>query len=390
MTRGQQSQSADIGFLFVGGIHQMLHIAPLALALARRPDVAITAYVSVGDAKALAAMFAQLDAETAPRIPVVPMVLPRWAKALRRLLGGNRGAKPIELLTTRRKLLTHDALFAAERTSTLLKRLPGRRPVMIHFPHGAGDRAKGFDPRIALFDHVLVAGPLIYQRTLAQGLATAENCTIAGSIKLAVLTGPDAPPPANPFADDKPIVLFNPHFDTRLSSWSMAEALIDRIAVDGRFNLIIAPHARLYDRMDAAERARWRNRPAAPNIVFDFDSSKLGDMTYTRLADIYLGDVSSQVYEFLHRPRPCLFADAHGVNWRGNPDYQMWTLGDVCTTPDQIVDAIAHADERHARYRALQQAETEGKLGPIDAGVPDRAADQVLAALARIRAKASA
>lgn len=29
-------------------------------------------------------------------------------------------------------------------------------------------------------------------------------------------------------------------------------------------------------------------------------------MTYTPAADIYLGDVSSQSYEFLLDPRPCL------------------------------------------------------------------------------------
>ena len=377
---------ASIAFLFLGGMHQALHIAPLALAMTRRPGISVTAYVSPQDTDALTRMFDDLDAVAAASIEIMPMRLPGWARLLRRVLGPTRGKKPIELLAMRRQLLGHDALVATERTSTLLKRLPGKHPVMIHFPHGAGDRAKGFEPRIALFDHLLVPGPLIYERMIAQGLASPESCEIAGSIKLAVLTGPHAPPPADPFGDGRPIVLYNPHFDTRLSSWPMAQALIKRIADDGRFNLIVAPHARLFVDMDASERARWLNRKPAANVLFDFDSPRLGDMSYTRLADIYLGDVSSQVYEFLHRPRPCVFVDTHGAAWRDNPDYAMWTLGDVCTTPDQVIDALAHAAERHPPYRPLQETETQGRLGPIDEDVPDRAAGQILTALARIRA----
>jgi hypothetical protein len=57
-------------------------------------------------------------------------------------------------------------------------------------------------------------------------------------------------------------------------------------------------------------------------------------MTYLRAADIYLGDVSSQVYEFLLEPRPCIFLNAHGVSWRGDPSYLHWSLG-------RVVDRVA-------------------------------------------------
>jgi hypothetical protein len=52
-------------------------------------------------------------------------------------------------------------------------------------------------------------------------------------------------------------------------------------------------------------------------------------MTYMLAADIYLGDVSSQVYEFLLQPRPCIFLNGHRVMWRDNPYYCHWTLGQV-------------------------------------------------------------
>ena len=32
-------------------------------------------------------------------------------------------------------------------------------------------------------------------------------------------------------------------------------------------------------------------------------------------ADVYLGDVSSQVYEFIYKPRPCLFLNSNEIEW---------------------------------------------------------------------------
>ena len=58
-------------------------------------------------------------------------------------------------------------------------------------------------------------------------------------------------------------------------------------------------------------------RAVAGRVIVDLDSHRLNDMTYTNAADIYLGDVSSQVYEFSTQPRPCVFINAHGVAWQG-------------------------------------------------------------------------
>ncbi len=47
-------------------------------------------------------------------------------------------------------------------------------------------------------------------------------------------------------------------------------------------------------------------------------------MSYTTAADIYLGDVSSQVYEFLYEPRPCLFLNSHEFAWKSDPNFAHW------------------------------------------------------------------
>jgi hypothetical protein len=355
-----------VAVLFIGGMHQALHIAPVAAALAAREGVSVSAYVATAeDAVALAELIARLDAQP---LNIIVMTLPVW---LMKLPGFKRAAKIMRLLFWNSKLRGHDAILTAERSSTLLKRLPRRTPPMIHIPHGAGDRAKGFEPRLALFDHIIVAGPKDRRRMIAQGLVAPERCTVSGAIKVAAcrrMQRDSAPL----FENDRPVILYNPHFDHRLGSWQrFATPLIDAVIADGRYNLIIAPHIRMFEMTNEAERDVWRRRAVAGRVIVDLDSERLNDMSYTSAADVYLGDVSSQVYEFLTVAKPCVFIDAHGAAWRDNPDYAMWQFGLVCSDMPQIMDALDHAKERHGDYIEVQRRMVADALG--DSG--DRAAE---------------
>ena len=94
----------------------------------------------------------------------------------------------------------------------------------------------------------------------------------------------------------------------------------------------------------------------APNILVDLGSAASTDMTYTAAADIYLGDVSSQVYEFLYRPRPCLFLDAHATRWAGDANYAHWQAGEVVTDTQGLGAALDRAVAQHDLYRPVQRA----------------------------------
>ena len=85
-------------------------------------------------------------------------------------------------------------------------------------------------------------------------------------------------------------------------------------------------------------------------------SAASSDMSYTNRADIYLGDVSSQVYEFLRQPRPCLFLNSHGVDWQDDPNYLHWRSGPVLTSAEGLIDAIDAAVVTHSHYAPVQQA----------------------------------
>jgi hypothetical protein len=369
-----------VAVLFIGGMHQALHIAPVTAALDMRDGVEVSAYVTTADdAAALAGLLQRLGS---PPLKTVVMTLPEW---FLKLPGVRRVEKVARLLFWGRTIRRYDAILAAERSSTLLKRLPGRTPPMIHIPHGAGDRAKGFDPRHALYDHVIAAGPKVQRRLIAQGAVKPDACTVAGAIKVVACRHLHRSNPPDLFGNDRPIVLYNPHFDHSLSSWGrFADPLISAIVEDGRFNLIVAPHVRMFEMASESQLNKWRARAVPGRVVVDLDSPLLNDMTYTNVANIYLGDVSSQVYEFSTQPRPCIFINAHGVTWQNNQDYANWQFGEVCDEISGVMDAIARASQTHHKYVEMQKAMVADMLGDTSDRAPSIAAEQFMAALKRI------
>jgi hypothetical protein len=377
-----QLNTLRIAVPFVGGMHQALHIAPVAIALAQKGHL-ITAFVPVASDKVeLEKLLAALDS---PNITIIQMQAPGLLERLLIWRWFKIPAKVARLLFWSRQIRSFDAILAAERTSTVLKQLPGQTPPMIHIPHGAGDRAKGFEPRHALYDHVIAAGPKVRRRLIAQGAVKPEACTVAGAIKVVACRHLHRSNPPDLFGNDRPIVLYNPHFDHSLSSWGrFADPLITAIVEDGRFNLIVAPHVRMFQMATESQRDEWRARAIAGCVVVDLDSPLLNDMTYTNVADIYLGDVSSQVYEFSTQPRPCIFINAHGVTWQNNQDYANWQFGEVCDDISGIIDAIATASQTHRNYIEVQKAMVADMLGDTSDRAPSVAAEQFMAALKRI------
>ena len=132
------------------------------------------------------------------------------------------------------------------------------------------------------------------------------------------------------FDNTNPIVVYNPHFDQTVSSWRpMGLPVLEFFAEHPAYNLIFAPHVMLFKKSKRHQALLPRKYYDIPNILIDIGSPALSDMTYMLTADIYLGDVSSQVYEFLLEPRPCIFLNGHNVTWQDNPYYFHWTLGQV-------------------------------------------------------------
>ncbi|WP_230292645.1 glycosyl transferase [Croceicoccus sp. Ery5] len=351
--------TATIHVPAIGGAHQFLHFLPVAFELAATEGCIVRIFApSAADADRIADLAEQLGTAR-PEIwvmdlpPPLAAILPRAAhKVARLLLAAGR-------------IRDCDAILCAERTSTMLKRMPGRCPPLLHIPHGAGDRAVGFEDRFRLFDKVFVAGDKDRHRLIAQGCATPENCVVGGPVKLAEMMriAPERPPL---FPDDRPVILYNPHFHRRMGTGEvMARRLADAVCESDRYNLVIAPHVRMAQGWGEDKKARWQALDVAGRVMVDLGSARSVDMSYTAGAALYIGDVSSQVYEYLVRPRPCLFVNGHHAAWRGNPDYAMWRFGPVIEPDDDPVAAIQHAFDSWPDYAALQQERARAAFGGI-------------------------
>lgn len=234
-----------------------------------------------------------------------------------------------------------DALVAPERNCLNLKALPHLNGLkMIHTRHGAGDAAGAFDERCKAFDFVMLPGQKYADRLSSHGFLNAQQYAIVGYPKFEAVKALQNKK-TNFFDNDNPVVVYNPHFDHRISSWqSTGLKVLDFFVENSDYNLIFAPHVVLFKRAKRHGASLPRHYARRPNIFIDKGSAASVDMTYIMAADIYLGDVSSQVYEFLARPRPCIFLNSHKVSWENDLNYNNWALGQVV---DDLDTGLRHA-----------------------------------------------
>ncbi len=357
-----------IAFLFNHDqIHQVAHSLPIAVAMAQ----------------------AEIDADI-----IVATTNPRMSREVARLSQGAGGerlqrvelglesrrsrvlARAFEGLLPASKILVYgdnldffrslDVLVVAEQTSLILKTHYGLKDLMIIYTgHGAGDRAIGFHSAIAGFDHVLVSGPKLWDRLVRDAGVDPRRLSVVGYPKFDLAPSLASDPCGRP--GRRPVVLYNPHVSPHLSSWYRhGRQVLDWFLEHDEYELIFAPHVMLFERPFVITIDRLRLDRAgvidprhlhAPNIHIDLGSRRSTTMDYTARADIYLGDASSQVYEFLLRPRPCVFLNSHRADWRNDVNFAHWLNGPVIEEVEDLGEALQRSVADHATtYRPVQQA----------------------------------
>ena len=322
-------------FLYIAQHHQVWHSLSVAVAMARGwPDLKVEIAATTQE---LLDYVAGLLKELGGAPIALVLLPPAW---MRRLSGGGAPPKAPMLIANALRLGRYDAVITPERTTALLRKL--------------GDREGPFEPRLRVFDLVMAAGPKQRDRMVGEGWVKPENCAMVGYPKFDLV---DALPqrPAPRFERPGPVVLYNPHFHAELSSWpKWGWRVLEAFAVDDRHNLIFAPHIRLFETSSSEERAAFKRFAEHPRIHVDLGGPAAADMTYTRAADLYLGDVSSQIYEFLRTPKPCLFLNASGADWRGDRSFHHWLFGPVLDGVDTLGDDVDRAFASHDSFHAVQ------------------------------------
>jgi hypothetical protein len=347
-----------VGFLFNHYFpHQVPHAAPYAFELSRCcPDIEVIVACSSRQEMDLVGSIAGLY--PGHRCKFKMLTVPWYYRIIDPV---------VSMWTFKRKqvILRHnldffrglDALVSPEIKCTDLRKERGlENLIMIRTRHGAGDRDGVFDDRLLAFDFMLLPGQKCVDRFNDQGFLQKGCFAVPGYPKFEVVLGLKRKIPRL-FDNDKPIVVYNPHFDRSQSSWGpMGLQVLEFFFNHREFNLIFAPHVVLFKRSlrhGAFLPGKYR---LAPNIHVDTGSDASIDMTYLLAADIYLGDVSSQVYEFLLEPRPCIFLNGHHVAWQGNPSYYHWGMGQVVDNIEpELIQALEQAFTTHHLYMEKQR-----------------------------------
>jgi hypothetical protein len=172
------TRQAQVGFIFLGGAQQVLHIAPVAAELALAGSLRVVAYV--GSPAERAMLERVLRAYGNPPVAMHDLSVPSWMSALPLPRRWSTLKLP-RLFAARHALAANDALVMAERTSTVLRHWVSSPPALIHIPHGAGDRAKGFEGRLRHFDLVIVAGEKDRLRMIEEGVVDEARIVAEGS-----------------------------------------------------------------------------------------------------------------------------------------------------------------------------------------------------------------
>lgn len=311
--------------------HQVAHLASVAAATARlHAELHCTiAYATPAIRSRLETLIAPADAAL---LEWTELTLTGWRRSLAALGDVILPASRLLRLSQFADLFARSAVVVStERTCLRVKRHldPARTPAFAMVPHGAGDRNVSYHPDFARFDRVLVAGQKVVDQMTAHGVAR-DRLEIVGYPKFETI---DLTARPDFFGNGRPTFVYHPHFDPHLSSWyDSGPDLLRWFASDQgqQFNCIFAPHVMLFRKAlhISPEYRVARRRPdvpaeaaAAPNIVVDTGSARLFDMSYMLGADAYIGDVSSQIYEFLARPRPAFFIDPRA---RPDPAEDQW------------------------------------------------------------------
>lgn len=379
------AQSPVVSFLFLDHIHHVHHTAPIAFELAALgADVRLLSSTdrALGLLRALKTRYPAANGARIERLETWP-----WHRAREWVRRRRYPRTRFVIRRHARRLLDSDAIVAPDfYVLHLLKYRTRGWPKLVFAFHGAGDREYEINPRLRCFDLLLLPGRKPAQRVETLGPLNGTETAIVGYAKFDVCTH-EAPADLPGFDRSRPTVLYTPHFEPSVSSWHrFGLDVLEWFYASHRYNLIFAPHIMLFARKNPRRviPARYFD---APHIHIDTGSVKSVDMTYARAADIYLGDVSSQVYEFVAlEPRPCVFLDAHGVDWEGDPHYLCYRLGTVVTSLDDFERAFREPPRLTREVLGTQRelvAATYSRDPSRTAGA--RAAEAILAHLERSR-----
>ena len=360
-----------VGFLLINSPAHLYHAASIAFELSYMQGIHVIIYISTQENKAILDKLAQSYPDHRCEFCfLTPSITHRIFRLFKKRL--HPRVKDI-IHNNKKQLLANDALVMTDKH--MLKFQMKNRPKYICADHGAGDRAYGFSSNYKEFDYILISGETKWKRMASAGLISSSKGEIVGYPKFDCAI--NTMQKTTFFNNEKPVVLYNPHFNQNESSWTKwGEYILNYFYHSQDYNLIFAPHILLFSKTKQGIIKKYYD---AENMHIDLGSHNLTDMTYSRIADIYLGDVSSQVYEFIgYKNRPCVFLNPNQEKWIKNENFRMWNMGDVVSDINDFESAITNAENRFVNYTNIQSIYSKDTFSTTDLPASQRAANAII------------
>ena len=359
-----------IGFLFLDEIHHLYHFISVAIELAKRNEVSILTYPAQHEF-----LFNSLHRLGGSHVKVEQLPTLGFRSFTDKIKKRKLPRKLFWLQKNKTHLLNNfDALiFTDYYHQYLLKERKNKAfPKFIKSPHGVAGRAYSFRKDLLDFDMNLLFGKFYHQQLKVENLLT-EHFAIVGYPKLDAVNPKQGFPKFN---NARLTVVYNPHFSPPHSSWHQSGIeILEFFYSQNEYNLIFAPHVNLFQTKGGQKAASIPERYFnAENIFIDLGSVESVNMTYLNAADIYLGDVSSQVYEFLLRPRPCIFFNNEKIDRSGDIHFRFWNCGKVIEDMKQLVPALENAFRDFKEKEQVQIAITSANFYSDDNSTPSERA----------------
>ena len=227
---------------------------------------------------------------------------------------------------------------------------------LFYLYHGTGTRSYGFEESIDKYDFIFIPGEYHYNRLQKEVRIDKTKLNIVGHPKF---EWEDMMNNRNKsfFNNTNPTFYYNPHWDLSLSSFKKwGKDIIHFFINNKQFNLIFAPHPLIKNYSSRNNIDIGFDKDISKNIIIDFYSNNNVDGSYLNVSDVYIGDVSSMVTDFIFKKnKSCIFINAHNVDWRHDKNYKFWNCGNVINKLSDFGSTINSAIKNNKYYRNQQK-----------------------------------
>ncbi len=339
-----------IAFIYLDEIHHIYHFISVAVELSKTEDVHILTHPKCPEL-----LFESIKRLGGEKIKVELLETHWFRKLTDRLKKRELPRKGFWLKKHKDYIINNfDAVvFTDYFHHYLLRARKDKLPKLIKFGHGMPGRAYSFNKDLLDFDFQLLTGEFQRKQYEKLGLL-GQNSAIAGYPKIDAV---ERISQKKFFDNEKPTVIYNPHFDPELTSWdSEGLKVLEFFSNQDKFNLIFAPHLHLFQELKGGRNSNEIPQRFfdAENILIDLGSLDSVNMSYINSADIYLGDVSSQVYEFIITPRPCIFLNPNKFDYKEDSAFRFWQMGEVINNTNELEEALNRTEVNFDTYKSIQ------------------------------------